>query len=342
MKILTALILLVFLVPISVYSQTNTFPSSGNVGIGTTSPGYKLAVMGNIYGSNTLGGRGGFYNVLNISPLGDAPAYFYIDTNIPAIDEAAPQIQVSGYMYGSSNRAMKITLGWYHYSSSFYWTQYHSDLGYEKPSRVRLGKYTKNGNQYIRIELSNNSSYWTNYNISATDPFGSIDWYDGWNWYQGEMPTATTTGITEVNCWNDAVIDGKLGIGVSNPTERLSVDGNILAKKVKVTQAGWADYVFEPSYSLRPLQEVERYIQQYKHLPEVPTAKEVIEKGIDIGDNQALLLKKIEELTLYVIGLKKEIEILKNENAHIKRAAMHKNIDKSKIGRKMPDQNTIQ
>jgi hypothetical protein len=64
---------------------------------------------------------------------------------------------------------------------------------------------------------------------------------------------------------------------------------------------GWSDYVFNDDYKLRSLSSLESFIKQNKHLPEVPSAKEVEEKGISVGDNQALLLKKIEELTLYVI-----------------------------------------
>ena len=396
---------------IKIYAQ-NTFPSSGNVGIGTASPGYKLTVMGNIHSSGTIGGSGGFYNVLQISPLGESPAYFYFDTNIPAIDAAAPQLHVTGYTYGAENKALKLTIGWYHYAGNFYWAQYYSDLGYRKPSRIRLGKYTKNGINYIRVEIANDGIYWSNYNVSATDPFGAIANYEGWTWAQGEMPSATTFGITEVGKLNDIALDGKLGIGTgspqeklhvngngqfdgtvtinknstrpivlgplgmiysqgesggwafghhaksatgtdfggfgflgsdnsldyfyigswygnpslvalpnggnigigtSAPSEKLSVNGNIKAKKVIVSQNGWPDYVFDSSYSLRSLSEVETFITKYKHLPEIPSAKEVEEKGLSIGDNQSLLLKKIEELTLYLIQLKDQNKKSTNE-----------------------------
>jgi hypothetical protein len=101
---------------------------------------------------------------------------------------------------------------------------------------------------------------------------------------------------------------GQIGIGTLYPKAKLAVNGDILAKKVKVTQLGWADYVFQPNYRLRPLSEVEQYIKQYHHLPEVPTAEEVEKNGVDVGDNQVTLLKKIEELTLYVIEQNKKIE----------------------------------
>lgn len=104
--------------------------------------------------------------------------------------------------------------------------------------------------------------------------------------------------------------NGYMGIGTDCPPEKLSVDGNIIARKIKVLQNTWCDYVFDASYKLPSLLSVESFIKQNKHLPDIPSAKEVEVNGISIGDNQALLLKKIEELTLYMIELKKENNML--------------------------------
>lgn len=77
--------------------------------------------------------------------------------------------------------------------------------------------------------------------------------------------------------------------------------------------SGWSDYVFRKSYKLLSLQEVEKYIRQHKHFPGVLSADNVQKNALDLGEGQAILLKKIEELTLYLIEQKKEVEFLKRE-----------------------------
>ncbi|MBW0177576.1 hypothetical protein [Sediminibacterium sp.] len=101
---------------------------------------------------------------------------------------------------------------------------------------------------------------------------------------------------------------GNMGIGTVSPTEKLAVNGNVRAKKIIVSQSNWPDYVFDSSYLLKPLRELESFINKNKHLPDMPSAKEVEKKGISLGDNQALLLKKIEELTLHLIRQEKLLE----------------------------------
>ena len=100
---------------------------------------------------------------------------------------------------------------------------------------------------------------------------------------------------------------GNVGVGTLNPTEKLSVNGTIKAKKVVVSTSGWSDMVFQKGYTLMPLREVEQSIQQHKHLPGIPSEQEVLENGVDVGDLQAKLLQKIEELTLYMIEQDKQM-----------------------------------
>ncbi|WP_276090974.1 hypothetical protein [Pedobacter sp. JY14-1] len=99
---------------------------------------------------------------------------------------------------------------------------------------------------------------------------------------------------------------GNVGIGTTNPTERLSVKGKIRAQEVKVELANWPDYVFAKDYALPTLAETERHIKEKGHLPGIPSAAEVKENGVELGDMNKKLLQKIEELTLHLIEMKKE------------------------------------
>lgn len=97
---------------------------------------------------------------------------------------------------------------------------------------------------------------------------------------------------------------------------KLYVEQGILSEKVKVALASssaWADYVFADDYALRPLSEVESFVKQNKHLPNVPSASELASDGLDLGKMQATQMQKIEELTLYIIELQKQIDLLKNQ-----------------------------
>ncbi len=112
--------------------------------------------------------------------------------------------------------------------------------------------------------------------------------------------------------------DGNVGIGTSVPQAKLAVKGDIFAQKVKVTQSGWADFVFHPEYQLPSLQELERFIKINKHLPEIPSEKEVEKDGLDVGEMNKKLLQKVEELTLYLIEQNKQIVGMKKEIQEIK------------------------
>jgi hypothetical protein len=95
---------------------------------------------------------------------------------------------------------------------------------------------------------------------------------------------------------------GNVGIGTLDPgTYKLAVEGTIGARRIKVVQSAWADFVFEPTYKLPSLAELETYIKVNKHLPDVPSAEEVSKNGLDVGEMNKILLQKIEELTLHVI-----------------------------------------
>ena len=111
---------------------------------------------------------------------------------------------------------------------------------------------------------------------------------------------------------------GYVGIGTSAPQYPLSVNGTVQAKEVLVN-TGWSDYVFEPGYKLRPLEEVAAYVRVNHHLPEIPSAAEVKEKGVSVGEMESKLLAKVEELTLQMIQLHEENKALRRELDAVKK-----------------------
>jgi hypothetical protein len=90
-------------------------------------------------------------------------------------------------------------------------------------------------------------------------------------------------------------------------------DKTLYARAVEITVANFPDYVFDSCYSKPSLNELDQYISTNHHLPEFPTATEVENNGLNIGDTQLLLVKKVEEITLYLIELKKKNELLQEE-----------------------------
>jgi len=137
--------------------------------------------------------------------------------------------------------------------------------------------------------------------------------------------------ISQDNNLNDLYIDapaglllnysgGNVGVGTAHPDKKLTVKGTIHAEEVLVDlSVPGPDYVFEKDYNLLSLSELEAYIKQNKHLPEVPSAREMEAEGLNLKEMNLILLKKVEELTLHLIEMKKENEIVKKEIVQLKK-----------------------
>lgn len=241
--------LLFSLTLVSTYGQwlpasgvSGIYYSSGNVGIGTATPGINLEIKGNgapgiIIRDNDGGGDRPFIRFLGNSQ-------YYIDS-----DDSSPKY------FGI----------------------------YSQFGQVR------NNDAFLRV--FGRTSNWGNYvEITHNGTNGTI---------------STDAGNLVLNP------AGSVGIGtLTTGSFKLAVEGKIGAREITVTSTNpWPDYVFENSYNLPSLEELNAYIKVNKHLPEIPSACTIEQNGVDLGEMNMLLLKKVEELTLYMIELKKENEL---------------------------------
>lgn len=298
------------------------FNGTGNVGIGTAAPAAKLHVVLPAARASTFdaGNSTTWADTIMSNPVGTVgPATgigFDVDpvalqgnqtvlsgiaavrTNANAADGGSDLVFISRPVGYVSAERMRIT------------SAGNVGIGTTSPSYKLdvLGSIRANGGQ---IYVANSSA-----TASRIMLFGGTDGgTSGVYLVNGNANYNTYLGDGTYNSYINAQ-GGNVGIGTTNPTSKLSVNGTIQAKEV-IVNTGWADYVFSPSYRLAPLSEVAAYIQQNHHLPEMPSASEVQEKGVNLGDMQAKLLAKVEELTLHTIRLEEDNRKLKERVAQI-------------------------
>jgi hypothetical protein len=311
MKPICSLVLILF--SASSFAQTNKFPTDGYVGIGTYNPGSELEVVGNII-SRHLGNNLANASIADFNFLPSGAQY----TNPVAIIKAS---------FTGSN--------WYSGSKLSFFTNPGPDItatsSLERLTITSMG-YVGIGTSAPASELELLGNFSSRHkggnlpNASISDinfipngaqytaPVAMIRAsYSGNNWYNGtKLSFYTNPGpdITATSNLERLTIapGGNVGIGTANPDSKLAVNGLIHAKEVKVDSDVFPDYVFEPSYELLPLEAVKTYINQEHHLPEMPTALEVKREGLNLGDINRLLVKKVEELTLYLIQQREETD----------------------------------
>ena len=150
--------------------------------------------------------------------------------------------------------------------------------------------------------------------------------YTSWIWYNGSSDYLTINADPGGGFRQDIIVKSTGDVGIGTATTKtgykLSVDGKIAAEELLIEDSGnWPDYVFEDGYDLMSLEQLEESIEANNHLPGIPTAVEVEENGISIGEMQRIFLEKLEELTLYTIEQgkqikeqQKKIEALEQEN----------------------------
>jgi hypothetical protein len=207
-------------------------------------------------------------------------------------------------------------------------SRHHVGIGFQNSSqRIYQMLQILNGNillthntSTIEAPTSKNGSILFGDSVSASNTLG--EW--GIEYETNDTATYATKGL---NFWKpyssrnggDHYLylrnDGNIGIGTANTFGyKLGVAGSIICTELKVRKlADWPDYVLKDDYILTPLCEVEAYINKNQHLADMPSAKEVSENGINIGDMDVTLVKKIEELTKYIIDQQKQIDELKQK-----------------------------
>jgi hypothetical protein len=268
---------------------TNSFPSSGNVGIGTTAPGAPLTVVGNFGQQNA--NQAAILTYVGYNPLANEPTYSAI-SGLYQVGKTGPN-NVTGSL------GLRGLEGWVINSGSGTVSEAVGVAGVVQNGGS--GTISRGYGAYIFAPIAAPSS-------PIATAFGM--------YISPQMAPGVTTayGLYSAGASDISYFAGKVGIGTTTPPYPLSVEGKIGAREVIVESTQWSDYVFQPGYRLRPLSEVRAYIQAHHHLPEIPSETDVKEKGVNVGEMQAKLLAKIEELTLHMIQADERIQALERQN----------------------------
>jgi hypothetical protein len=268
------LTLAIVLVGYSVYAQTNTFPTSGNAGVGTTTPN----------------------NILNI--VANSPSYLdpQYSSGLRINDASNTTAIVTGVVADFNNgyiQTVQPNVSWASRSLIF------------QPMGGYVGIGTKSPAVMLDVNgVINSSSYMSNAAGVYVDGGTSLGIN---NHAGGNYLSIRTSGIDD-----RMIVDpnGNVGISTTNTHGyKFAVNGSAIATSMTVMlYTSWPDYVFKPTYNLPSLIEVETYIDQNHHLPDMPSEAEVAKDGINLGEMNKLLVKKVEELTLYQIEQQKKSE----------------------------------
>ncbi|WP_418498951.1 hypothetical protein [Flagellimonas sp.] len=194
-------------------------------------------------------------------------------------------------------------------------------------------KLEVNGNVLLTTDPANNSNNLSHspslrLTSSGYAPDGRAR-YQNWKiqaiarsiWGSGDLAFLSNTDGSGYNERFRIMNNGNVGIGTTNPDAKLAVKGKIHAEEVKVDlSVPGPDYVFKEDHDLKSLEEVQSYIKEHGHLPNIPSAKEMEANGVKLGEMNMKLLEKIEELTLYTLEQEKKIEamLLRIENLESK------------------------
>ncbi len=311
--------------------------SNGNVGIGTASPlgtldihkiGGSTLVMtsatANVSYTTTLVDDGAnYYTAIGEGSAANAPITFYNPTSASPV--AQIQLRNLGGNWNSLMVGHNDTYGELQTTSAtplaLQPTGGNVGIGTTSPTASLHVRSATGNDTPIVVESQTHNSYITLRNLGGDNSLSSSDnaLYIGGGGVPG--PIYFRNGWT-ANMAMTAT--GNVGIGTTSPTQKLSVNGTIQAKEV-IVQTGWSDYVFKLGYHLASLSEIEGAIKKEGHLPGIPSAQEVAEHGVGMGEMQSKLLAKVEELTLHLIEQEKLLHAQHDEINQLKAQLSHLN-----------------
>ena len=255
------------------------------------------------------------YEVLNYSLNGTPTNGVKIKTNIPFSNGShMVNLRIEGYSYGRQS-ALGINLVWYVYSGDFVGASV-SSWGNDTPS-ISLANEAGKVVVFIHDKV-----YYQRFKVTAfaKGMTETSTWFQGWTAIDQALSGSQITLLSYKNTFGDVYANGNVGIGTTNPQAKLAVNGSILATEVKVkTNIDVPDYVFEPDYQLQTLAEIEAFVKEHKHLPEIPSAADIQRDGLDLAEMNLLLLKKVEELTLHLIEKEDQLNQQANQIADQRR-----------------------
>jgi hypothetical protein len=305
----------------------NVFPTNGNVGIGTTNPDQHLTVDGgNIKLTNSTGYPFGYNLNMNISG-GWARDYSF------SYGDSGKLFSLGAFSIGGT-----LQYGFIGGNITTNTTAYNTPWMVFLPSG-NIGIGTKSPATKLQIDNGEDISP----NTGGYVTIGSMDSANiGFD--NNEIMARNNGAISPLYIQNDGgdlvlhnnnaasskfaikdngnVLIGK--ISQENSSYKLDVNGNVRANKVVVNTTG-ADYVFDQDFNLLPMDSLQRFVNTWHHLPDIPPASALQRSGMDIGEMQKLLLQKIEELSLYMIHMNQRVRELERENRLLKRKLIHKN-----------------
>ena len=279
--------LLLFIATVG-FSQTGStyVPSINNIAIDLNNHDYASS-MGKLYGGSNAPipygqflsfGMGGYSTQFNSEHYADGKTYIRVNGD--------NGFGSWNYLYHSGALGLLKT-----------------DLGLPSSGAIDLHGITTKGNS-----TTNSLEVGPVFSMKGNNPY--VRWLNASGNRLGYIQHNATNLVISADSGN-IVLNNNVGIGTETPQEKLSVNGKIRAREIKVETANWPDYVFSKEYKLPDLKETETFIKNNGHLPGVPSATVAEKEGIELGEMNKVLLKKIEELTLHLIELKKEVSELK-------------------------------